>query len=259
LRGLAYLRRDSLPGVTESSFGTPLPLGPDTVWAITPRGGSTFEQLEFYFHESFHLAHQRGGGFVETPEDRRTARFRQPLVNPAHVTPEFVAGAEAERRMLRAALDVTDADSLRAHLRDYLGARRRRAGTLLDVVEAERRMERIEGTAQYVGCRAAALALELPEQRAIDCVREELEIDLAKERSDFPEADARLMRWRHYGTGGAIALLLDRLRPGWKPLLEQGMHLDQLLAQAVAFDPTKVVAEATGAGPGRGNARRVEP
>jgi hypothetical protein len=242
-----------LPHVTEHSFATQLPLGAaDSVWAIAPLGSTFFNQLEFYFHESFHLAHQRAR-FVETPEDRRAARLKEPLVDSAHLTPNFAATAELERRMLSAALGIADVDSLRAHLRRYLAVRRGRAGTLLDVVEVERRMERMEGTAKYVGCRAAAQALGASPERAIACVQEELEMDLEKDRSNMPEADARLMRWRHYGTGGAIALLLDRLRPGWKPLVEQGMHLDQLLSQAVDLDPRNVEAWAA-----EGRARFIE-
>lgn len=251
LRGHTYVMRGTLPGVHENSFATRVPMGADSVWAVAPAGAGFYNQLEFYYHEHFHLAHQRGGHFVETPEDRRMAAFREPLVNPTHLTPEFAAAAELERGMLASALEIADADSLRAHLRRYLAARRQRAATKLDVVEVERRMERSEGTAQYVGCRAAAMAAGEPPQRAVACVREQLTRDL-EQRADFPEADARLMRWRLYGTGGAIALLLDRLRPGWKPLVEQGMHLDQLLAEAVSFDPVAAdrwLAE-SGAAPG---------
>ncbi len=243
LRGRVYLRRGPLPNVDEHTFGTAVALGTDTIWAVAPMGSDSsdfFRKLEFYYHEHFHLAHQRGGKFVETPEARRRARFGQPLVDPAHLTPKFATMAELERRMLSAALEIADVDSLRTHLRRYLAVRRERAGTLLDVVEVERRMERDEGTAMYVGCKAAALATAAPLERAVACILKELERDLEKAPKG-PEADARLMRWRLYGTGGAIALLLDRLRPGWKPLVEQGMHLDQLLAQAVDFDPTKAV------------------
>jgi hypothetical protein len=135
-------------------------------------------------------------------------------------------------------LVVAEPDSLRLLLQRYLAVRRARVGMLPDVMEVERRMERSEGTAKYVGCKAATLATRATAERSLDCVREELDRPLESFPS-MPEADARLMRWRYYGTGGAIALLLDRLKPGWKPLVEQGMHLDQLLAQAVDFDPTK--------------------
>lgn len=234
LRGRAYLTGYP-PGKTENQFAFQLAIQEDTVFAVDPKGRTLSGRLDFYFHEFFHLQHQRRH-FVRTPEDRRAARFREPLVDPAHLTPDFAAAAELERAMLLQALDIADPDTLRAHLRRYLAVRRDRAGTLLDVVEVERRMERREGTAQYVGCHAAAAAMGEPPEGAAACIRKELELDLGKEYSNMPEADARIMRWRLYGTGGAIAILLDRLAPDWKPLVQRGMHLDQLLAQAVDFD-----------------------
>lgn|GEM_PF-6519131 len=44
------------------------------------------------------------------------------------------------------------------------------------------------------------------------------------------------VRKRFFYSGLGIALLLDRLDPGWKEELERGCHLDQLLERHVSFD-----------------------
>src|SRR6266540_3276806 len=62
---------------------------------------------------------------------------------------------------------------------------------------------------------------------------------LARPLDSFPrglDGTWRLMRWRLYGTGAAIALILTRLDVQWKPLIEKGAMLDELLEKALGQD-----------------------
>lgn len=238
LRGRAFLRRDYFPGLRQNTFWTAMPLGNDTIPALEPKGSTLANRLDFYYHEAFHGFQRQRGAFAVTPEDLRTGRFGEPLVDPVHLTPAFEVAADLERRLLSRALEVEDADSLRDLIRGYTAVRRERSGANLDVIEVERRMERREGVATYVGCRAMAAATDRPPEGVRACIQEDLQENLDS-LPEGPEADARLMRWRLYGTGAALALLLDELHPDWKPLVEKGMHLDQLVAQIINFDPSE--------------------
>jgi hypothetical protein len=246
LHGRAHRRRGYPEGLGENSFSVRYALGSDTMPALRLLGGTTFDSLDFYYHEAFHGFQHGRGGFVTVPTEPR-ASFKERLADSAHVAgPEFTALGEVERRMLDDALGLPTGDALRAHVRGYLAVRHRRAGTHADVWAAERRMERWEGTAQLVGCQAAAAVLGEPDARAVACVREELRTPLSS-WTNFPEADARLMRWRQYGTGSAIALLLDRLGVAWRPAVAGGTAPDQLLADAVGFDARSAEALADAA------------
>ncbi len=44
-------------------------------------------------------------------------------------------------------------------------------------------------------------------------------------------------RGRVYGTGAALAVLLDRLGADWRSALEQGQWFDEILARVLDFDP----------------------
>ena len=223
-------------GLGPNRFSTAYALGGDTIPALEPKGASDFERLDFYFHEAFHG--YQGRRFAPSRDGDRRVRFRERLVDSAVSTaPEFTAAAEAERRALVAALDATSPDSVRALARAYLALRERRTAALPRVRAVERSMERMEGTATLVGCGSAAVAVgEPPALRAAACARNELTRPLL-EHGDFPEADARLMRWRLYGTGAAIGALLDRLSVDWRPQVERGESLDLLLAERVGFTP----------------------
>ena len=236
LAGRLYRYAGYPPGLGPNSFSTAYDLRGDTVPALEPKGSSEFDRLDFYFHEAFHG--YQGRRFAPSPDGDRRVRFRERLVDSAVSTaPEFTAGVEAERRALIAALDATAPDSVRALARAYLALRERRTAPLPQVRAVERSMERTEGTATLVGCEAAAVTMgEPPAARAAACARDELTRPLSG-RSDFPEADARLMRWRLYGTGAAMGALLDRLSADWRPRVQQGEYLDLLLAERVGFTP----------------------
>jgi len=235
LNGRTYVRKEYPPGLDENRFDTRYQVGRDTIPALEPKRSTVFDRADFYMHEAFH-GYQRAN-WPETSRDTMRAKFGQPLVEPSHIeSPEFRALGEIERRILNAALDVASEDSLRALMRRYLTVRHVRTEGLEDVNAVERSMERREGTAQYVGCYSAAIIADAPENRGRSCIREELTTPLDSMRN-VPEADARLMRWRQYGTGGALTLILDRLDlANWRGRIAKGTALDEVLTRAVGYE-----------------------
>jgi hypothetical protein len=230
LQGRVYLRREYPPSLGPHSFSLRFAVGNDTVPALEPLGSAAFGRSNFYLHEAFHGFQLTQ--FTAIPEDERRARMGEPLVDPAQLGDGFAAAANQERQLLSRALSAGREDRI-AVLGEYVAAREERLRNRPDAAAVERRMERSEGTAYYVGCRTSAEALGAPPGTARACVSSELERPL-EARQDFPEADARLMRWRLYGTGGALALLLDDLEvESWQARVEQGAGLYELLRQAL--------------------------
>jgi hypothetical protein len=236
LIGRAYLRKEYPPGIDENTFDTRYQVGRDTIPALEPKRSTLFGQSDFYMHEAFH-GHQRAN-WVETPGDTMRAKPGRPLVEPSHIeSVEFRAQGEVERHILDSALDVSSQDRLLALMHRYLAVRRMRTNGLDDVNAVERSMERREGTAQYVGCYSASGVANVPEKRALSCIREELTTPLDSMRN-FPEADARLMRWRQYGTGGALSVILNRLdAENWQERVSEGAALDEILSKVIGYDP----------------------
>jgi hypothetical protein len=235
LHGRLFLRHEYPPQLGPRSFSLRFAVGSDTVPALEPHGRSAFRRTDFYLHESFHgYQHAR---FVPVPEDERRARAGEPLVDPAQLGEGFTAEVEQERALLRHAL-TAGAEASIILLHDYVRARDARLAHQSDAAAVELRMERTEGTATYVGCRGAATALGAPASAARECVLSELRKALA-DMPALPEADARLMRWRLYGTGAALALLLDDLAvEGWKARVQGGASLYGVLREHLATLPS---------------------
>jgi hypothetical protein len=234
LRRRLYVRASYPDEFTKGRFSLSHALGNETVPALPVRGSELSGQLEFLYHEAFH-GYQSRGGFKPVAEDQRQARFGERLVDSALVeAPAFQSGAEAERRLLLAALDLPQGELRDLFLGHYLASRRARTGHLADVRAVERRMERTEGTAEFVGCRATALATGGGEISVRTCIRKELGRPMS-DMPGMPEADARWMRWRLYGTGAALTYLLDQLGtvPDWQQRVAQGDFLDDLLGEAI--------------------------
>ncbi len=207
-------------------------VGGQVVPAMEPRGSTPYSRLFFYYHEAFHGHQSRA--FARRPDEPVLVDGKRTVDSASIAPPEFAAAGEVERRMLVDALRLADADSLRALLRAYLAVRAERTGRLPDVRRVERHSERMEGTATFVGCRAARAVLGSPEDSVLACIRRELTRPL--HLAPPAEADARLMRWRHYGTGAAMAYLLERLGdPDWRKRVEEGAPLDEVLARAVGI------------------------
>lgn len=182
--------------------------------------------LRTLFHETFHAYQQRhfrgesaGLGFIA----------------PATITDTMMATAEVERRILREALQASDRGTSRELAWQYLAVRAsRNRETPAKAHQIEREVERLEGSAQLVGLQAAIAVLD----RTPDAVAASVDRDLATPLSAFGGGlSERMFRWRLYGTGAAIGLLLDRFGAvGWRERLEQDGSFEALLAAATGFN-----------------------
>jgi hypothetical protein len=211
-------------------FRVDYPVGAAEATAVNLRS-SLSETLAVLFHESFHgFQRDRFAAFDRRPE---TGSW---FIDPGAITPEFVARAVAEQRLLIEALQAGREPELVRAARAYLAARRQRTAAAPSAArEMEDALERIEGSATWIETRALAIVLDADDRRAGRYVREAY---LAPALKRWPGSlQERVFRWRGYGTGAAIGLLLDRLEaPGWRESLERGATFPDLLAKAVAFD-----------------------
>lgn len=230
----SFVRDGLLPGSRLGTFPGVVEISGHPVYALPPMGSSLARRVSFYTHEAFHYYQRQGGGaWVETPEDTimglsPAAALRAPdIVNDSL----FRAGLRHEDLLLHRMLVEEYPTKLRALLADYLDARAERLREHPDVLGIERRYERREGTAEYVGCRAAAVALA-----DSSWLRTCITANLNEDRPDDPLL--QFLRWRLYSTGAVLALILDRLViPGWKAELALGEHLDVLARRAASPTP----------------------
>jgi len=190
-----------------------------------PPGSSLGGSLAGLYHEAFHRYQQRSFAGVGSAGES---------VPPGALTREFAAMAEVERRMLARALELAPGPELDSLIHGFLAVRRERLrGAPPRVRDVERALERMEGSANLVGYQLAAATLDYQPQRVVTAVSEFLTTPLDRFGGDRA---TQLMRWRAYGTGAAMGMLLDRMDVAWKDRLEAGTPFDALLARAVAAD-----------------------
>lgn len=199
-------------------------LNGDTLPAIAPMGSTTAGRLVFFYHEAFHGYQHRAFAFPPEPSFS--------TVDPAQTGEEFVAGVQEERALLAAALDAPDRDSTLAVAKRYLEQRAARLQRAPTAAPVERAVELREGTAEFVACRAAAIAVR-SDDGGRPCVRRWLTQPIG-DWPNAPERNARLMRWRLYGTGAGILMLLEKLGvDGWRDALMRGAFPADVLSFAV--------------------------
>jgi hypothetical protein len=236
LRGRAFVRRGPVAGLYASQVdgGVNVHYRVDgtSVTAVAVKD-SIRTTAEVLCHEAFHAF--QDGHFTRRPE----AGASSPQAG-TQAAPELDAMAEVERRILAAAL-LADNAGARALLRSFLAVRTRRFGAETDSARREElQMERIEGTAQLVGIQGSLLVAGDPGGEAARLVRDIL-------TAVAPETDPYWRtRFRVYGTGAALGLLLDRLGIEWRSELQGGETFDDVLRSAlpVATADEAPVAEA---------------
>ena len=215
-RGRWYFRPESLPNFT-ASYEKNYKLGGLSVVAVRAKR-TVDETITLLYHESFH-AFQKTWGSASADVDYGVI---QGLL-PAHA-----ASIEVERRALRDA--IRSNGPVEPLAQEALAVRARRASQVsADFVLAERQAEHDEGLAKYLDARSVALALGRSAQTVIDDVGRQLAVPM---RTFGGSPDERLIRTRAYGSGAAMALLLDRLAINWKSRATSA-PLDRLLAEAV--------------------------
>lgn len=226
-RGRWYFRREPLPDFG-AGFELQYPLGDLRIVAVRAKP-SVEQTVSLLYHEAFH-EFQRGWEDPASVVDYGTI---------GSFLPTQAASIEVERRILR--------DAIRAKGADPTLARRatavrllRSAGVTTEFIQAERRAERTEGLAAYVEARSVQLAFRKSPSAAVEDIGEQLAVPM---RTFGGSPDERLIRTRGYGTGAAIALLLDRLAGDWKRRVP-AEPLDALLAEAAGTPDPQTATEA---------------
>jgi hypothetical protein len=138
-------------------------------------------------------------------------------------------GWRAELEILAGGIQATSSIEATAQARRFLIARdeRRRAARLdSELVDYERQREWVEGLAKYT-------ELEVWKRAGYPSFGRQWSKELAtlpRAASDLSDRDVRF-----YYSGLAQAVMLDRLRPGWRDrILDDGVWLEDLLEQASA-------------------------
>lgn len=222
-----------LPGAAVQLEGGRYPGGIDIAYQVGDRQVVTVslgdnrvaEKLVTAVHEAFHN-YQRRKRFG------KVGRSADIGVDSA----TDLALAELEQLLLADALDTPDPERKRELARLFLAVRTTRHGRVpLSLSEAERSLEAIEGTANYVESNARIVAAEASKvygfARSRDAVLAEISTRLRT-----PLSPLTFSRFRYYQTGATMAFLLDGLTPSWHQRVEDGAAPQDLLAWAVNYD-----------------------
>lgn len=140
-----------------------------------------------------------------------------------------------------------DAASAGKAAADFSLVRRERRGPLDDdMIDYERRLERVEGSARYVQLKVLlgtlSAAYRPSKAFAILTGREAYSRAsrlVAEQIDKLPELNIKAAGaawWRFFHTGMALALLADHLDPQWKTKVMAGRALDALIERRVVYD-----------------------
>ena len=235
--GITYLHPGRVAGSSASlglmdlHFAIP---GGEAV-AVQVQGGVA-GTLRFLYHESFHA-------YQDSAFTNPMARDIEVAV--AEVTDSaFTALWDVERAILREALAADDAGEMRDLLRTYLGVRTLRAqGVRAPVAAYEDALERIEGSAEWVGWMSVLMATD----GNVDRLRSQLRTDLRRSRRTprYAPGGHWVIRMRVYATGAALCALLETLEPDWRNQVAAGQTLVAVATEAVgvrALDDAGIAA-----------------
>jgi len=232
--GMLAMMRGFSPA--EELDGTVLPAMPDRLFEP-----DTLHGFSFLYHEFFHTYQETA--FAPQVGVSRHNQLGVGVGPGQRAFPENLAGdsaflreLERERRLLARALRTEGAARVSA-LEEYAGRRRQRSRRSDAVRYVENGMEATEGTATWVGDRAALIALGRDPATLGEVL---IERWLAPPLDSFPrepELDAHITRWRLYGTGAALAELLTELGVHWQGPVARGDATLFGLLQAALADP----------------------
>jgi hypothetical protein len=204
----------------------PLADGNDLVGVTVGLRSSPWATADLVAHESFHLAYQ-------LKRFTNASALHREL--PADVRIDSVTADQAAFELdgLARVLTHSDAASRRSGTGTYLRIRDARLAMMCEGAKAaERSMESVEGTAEYVRL-SAAVAVEHPGEddaqlasRMRDTVAALLRASAADVREHGLQRD---LRPRVYYSGAALAALLDDRSSAWRARAEAGDPLDVLL------------------------------
>jgi hypothetical protein len=198
--------------------------------------------IALVFHEAFHAFQAKAGKPAKGAVEAMLLRY--PDLNA-----ENLALAQLEQMILYQLVRFEDAPDPE-RIRGFLAVRQARAKALgPEFIRADRGIEYQEGIPTFLEVRL----LEEAKKSAASTPGLGVEDPYALGFTSSPElrsgdyvgrllkfsSDAGTTRTRAYGTGMALALVLDRLGLDWKPAaLTSDKYLDEILADAVPLAPT---------------------
>ena len=205
------------------------------VWALLM--GKTESYIAALEHESFHAYE----GILAM--DRLTASEQMYSVEQNYPFDAMEETWKEEMNVLvQAAQAETNAEAIDL-AREFLQMRAlRRAGLSAEQVDLERLREWEEGLAKYAELEITRLAGAGNGYHPVDGLSQDKEFKNYRGQQQFWSEQLKETKitqgrsgdTRFYYSGNALAILLDRLSPGWKPrALPGGENLDQLLQEAV--------------------------
>jgi hypothetical protein len=189
-------------------------------------GRSLASRVDFYVHEAFHY-HQRRA-FTPTADDAIVGLSPIEFVRDPTVLgrPEYLTALTKEDDLLERALAERREGQLVSILRTYLAARDARLSQHADLQAIERRYERLEGTATFVGCGAANKLVQGEDGSHDRCIKRHL-----RERGE----PVNILRLRLYSSGAILATALERLAVlDWRSRVAAGKDLHALVREAIS-------------------------
>lgn len=223
LAGRAFYHEGTMPSATRP-FILDYPIGNGRTGVLVNADPKAEETASLILHEQFHA-------YQSTAFKGREDQFVDPLAIKDRVA--FAAAAETEKRILAAALKAKTLKERKELLRHYFALRRERESSVPSALRlVERGFERIEGTAKYVDRIAHAILFGNGKADVEPLLVRELTKteprSSAVANSSAPFA-GRWFRGRAYSTGAALSQLLTKYDPDWRPKIEKGAKLDELL------------------------------
>jgi hypothetical protein len=198
------------------------------------------------FHEAFHAYQTKAGKTAKGAVEAMLMRY--PELNA-----ENLALAQLEQMILYQLVRFEDAPDP-ARVKEFLAVRQARSKTLgPEFIRADRGIEYQEGVPTFLEVRLLeearkssatlpGLGAEDPYALGFNSTPELKYGDYIGRLLKF-SSDAGTTRSRAYGTGMALALVLDRLGLDWKvPALTTDKYLDEILAEAIPLAPNAAVS-----------------
>lgn len=207
-----------------SSYDLDYPGGPPNTILLEVEGPS--DDLETLFHEQFHdfqtdAFKWSGGGAGEFVD--------LSLISDLET---YTSDLAFERHVLALALGAEEDGRRRQLARSYLTLRRtRQAGLATAVKDTEANRELVEGTAELIGLRAAALVADAPMETVRTAIIDNLSAPMLSETQAYGTS---VFRERAYGVGAALSWLLDDLMaPDWRSRVAAGETLHAVLENTI--------------------------
>lgn len=225
LKGISYVVRGEIPDLHASRgrFDLNYVVGKDTLTAVSIQE-TLPGTIEFFFHEAFHAFQHR-----VFPERDQV----EPATREIYSSEKYQEYDTIERKLLSEIISLPPGKKSRNLLLAYITFRHHR---LLNISEnardAERELERTEGTAQLVSEYAG---LYLPSTEEDDTLGARIQHLL---QSNYENALNEQFRYRNrlYGTGAALAYILDLYNVNWQKQLLEGIFLDQILQSGLNLE-----------------------